>query len=139
VGHKNSKRNTLHDSKSRKIYLFNHFLDLMKWIYIVSILLLVLMTSVQCQKTDILDHSMASNIDDSTSKVITRSNTFTGTDSKVYSWLRLGNVGAGNSWANLENLGAGSVEWYWYSPDNNLYKTDSFDIPTPGSRAGWPS
>lgn len=111
----------------------------MRWIYIVSILLLVLMTSVQCQQTEILDHGMASNIDESTSKVTTRFNTFSSTDSKAYSWLNLGNVGDGNSWSNLENLGAGSVEWYWYSPDNTLYKADSFDIPTPKSRAGWPS
>jgi hypothetical protein len=77
--------------------------------------------------TNILDHSMASNVDESTSKVITRSNTFYNTDSKAYSWLNLGNVGAG------------TVEWRWYSPDGNQYYTYSLDIPMPKSGDYWDS
>jgi len=76
--------------------------------------------------TNILDHSMASNVDESTYKVTTRTNMFSGNDSKVYSWLSLGNVGAGK------------VEWMWYSPKGNLFKTDSVDIPAPSS-AHWSS
>ena len=84
-------------------------------------------TNSNAAGTNILDHSMASNVDESTSKVITRSNTFYNTDSKAYSWLNLGNVGAG------------TVEWRWYSPDGNLYKTGSVDIPPNPSGGNWPS
>ncbi len=70
---------------------------------------------------------MASNVDESTNSVITRTNTFSSTDSKAYSWL------------SLENVGAGRVEWYWYSPDGNLYKTISFDISPNTSGGYWSS
>jgi hypothetical protein len=66
--------------------------------------------------TTILDHSMASNVDESSNHVITRTNEFSSTDNKAYSWLSLGNVGAGTVW------------WYWYY-NNNPYKTSSVDIP----------
>jgi hypothetical protein len=69
---------------------------------------------------------MASNVDESTYKVTTRTNEFSSTDSKAYSWLSLGNVGAGK------------IEWMWYSPKGNLYQKDSVDIPTP-SGAYWSS
>ena len=69
---------------------------------------------------------MASNVNESTANVITRTVLFSRTDSKIYSWLSLGNVGAG------------AVKWMWYSPDGNLYYTGSVDIPTP-SGAYWPS
>lgn len=75
--------------------------------------------------TSILDHTMSSNVDESTSSVITRTNVFSSTDSKAYSWLSLGNVGAG------------TVEWRWYSPDGNSYYTGSVNIPTPTSGAYW--
>ena len=75
----------------------------------------------------ILDHCMASNVDESTNNVITRTNTFSGTDRKVYSWLSLGHV-----------LGA-TVEWHWYSPDGNPYKTGQVDIPRNLSGGFWPS
>jgi hypothetical protein len=75
----------------------------------------------------ILDHRMASNVDESTNNVVTRTNTFSSTDSKVYSWLSLGHV-----------LGA-TVYWHWYSPDGNPYKTDQFDIPRNLSRGFWSS
>jgi tetratricopeptide (TPR) repeat protein len=77
--------------------------------------------------TNILDHSMASNVDESTNRVITRTYKFTSTDSKACSWLSLGNVEAG------------MVEWRWYSPDGNLYKTGSVDIPPNPSGGYWPS
>jgi len=75
----------------------------------------------------ILDHSMASGIDESTNSAITRTYNFTGDDSKVYSWVSLGNVGPG------------SVNWYWYSPDLNLYKTFSVEIPPNPNGGNWPS
>ena len=75
----------------------------------------------------ILDHSMANNVDESTDHVIARTNKFLSTDSKVYSWLSLGNVGAS------------TVEWHWYSPDGNLYKTVSLDIPPNPSGGHWSS
>jgi tetratricopeptide (TPR) repeat protein len=70
---------------------------------------------------------MASDVDESTNNVITRTDKFSTADSKVYSWLSLGNVGAG------------TVEWMWYSPDGNLYKTISFDIPPNTSGGYWSS
>ena len=70
---------------------------------------------------------MADNVDESDSSVITRTNTFSSTDSKAYSWLRLGNVAASR------------VVWLWYSPDGNLYKTDQFEIPGNPSGGYWPS
>lgn len=76
--------------------------------------------------TNVLDHAMASNVDESTNEAITRTNVFSSTDSKAYSWLSLGNARAG------------TVEWRWYSPDGNLYKTGSIDIPVP-SGAYWDS
>jgi tetratricopeptide (TPR) repeat protein len=76
--------------------------------------------------TFVMDHIMASNVDESTNNVITRAYTFSNTDSKAYSWLSLGK--AGND----------TVKWMWYSPDRDLYKNDSFDIPSP-SDAYWRS
>jgi tetratricopeptide (TPR) repeat protein len=76
---------------------------------------------------EILDQSMTSNVDESTKNVTTRTNTFSSTDSKVYSWLSLGHV-----------LGA-TVYWHWYSPDGNPYKTDQFDIPGNPSGGYWSS
>lgn len=76
--------------------------------------------------TTILDHAMASNVDESTNEVITRTNVFSTTDGKAYSWLSLGNVGAG------------TVEWRWYSPDGDLFSTGFVDIPAPAG-AYWDS
>jgi len=77
--------------------------------------------------TEILDHSMASNVDESTNDVITRTSTFSSSDSKIYSWLILG-----------RNLGA-TVKWRWYSPDGNPYKTGQVDVPRNPSGGYWPS
>lgn len=74
--------------------------------------------------TQLLDHALASSVDESTYNVITRTNEFSTTDSNAYSWLSLGNARAG------------TVEWRWYSPDGNLYHTGSVDIPEP-SGARW--
>lgn len=76
--------------------------------------------------TFIKDHIMASNVDESTNNVITRAYSFSSTDSKAYSWISLGKA---------EN---GTVKWMWYSPDGNLYRTETVDIPTP-SGDYWPS
>jgi tetratricopeptide (TPR) repeat protein len=77
-------------------------------------------TTVNTSATDIthiLDHSMGSIVDEPTSSVIKRTYNFSTADRKVYSWLSLGDVGAG------------SIKWFWYSPDGNLFKTGFVDIP----------
>ncbi|VVB68921.1 Photosystem I assembly protein Ycf3 [uncultured archaeon] len=76
---------------------------------------------------EILDHAMASNVDESTANVVTRTETFSSTDSKVYSWLSVGHV-----------LGA-TVDWHWYSPDGNPYKTGQFNVPNNPSGGYWDS
>ncbi len=76
--------------------------------------------------TFVKDHIMASNVDEFTNNVITRAYTFSSTNSKAYSWLSLGKAGNG------------TVNWMWYSPDGNLYRTETVDIPTPSS-GYWPS
>ncbi len=75
----------------------------------------------------ILDHTMASNVDESSNNVITRTSTFSSSDMKVYSWLNLGHV-----------LGT-TVTWHWYSPDGNPYKTGQVDIPRNQNGDYWPS
>jgi len=76
--------------------------------------------------TRILDHSMASNIDDSTRSPITRTDKFfLSTGSKVYSWL------------SLANVGPCTFYWYWYSPDGSWYKTGPFNIPPNPSGGYW--
>lgn len=76
---------------------------------------------------EILDHSMASSIDESTNNAVTRTIEFSGTDSKICSWLSLGHV-----------LGA-EVDWHWYSPDGNPYKTGRVEIPRNQSGGFWPA
>jgi tetratricopeptide (TPR) repeat protein len=76
--------------------------------------------------TFVKDHIMASNVDESTNNVITRAYTFSSTDSKAYSWLSLGKAETD------------TVKWMWYSPDGNLYRTETVDIPIP-SGDYWPS
>lgn len=75
---------------------------------------------------EILDHSMASSIDESTNNAVTRTIEFSGTDSKICSWLSLGHV-----------LGA-EVDWHWYSPDGNPYKTGRIGIPRNQGGGFWP-
>jgi len=77
--------------------------------------------------THILDHSMASSVDESNHIPITRTYKFSTADSKAYSWVSLANVAPGR------------VEWYWYSPDGNLYKTGSADIPANPNGDYWPT
>lgn len=77
--------------------------------------------------THILDHCMARNLDESTNQVIEKSYEFSEADRKIYSWVNFGNIGSGK------------VEWYWYSPDNNLFKTSSFEIPDNASGERWSS
>jgi hypothetical protein len=67
----------------------------------------------------LLDHTMARNVDRFTNYADQRTATFSGTDRTAYSWLSLGDVGAG------------TVKWRWYSPDGNLYQTGVVDIPQP--------
>jgi Flp pilus assembly protein TadD len=75
----------------------------------------------------VLDHSMASGVDESTSSVITRTNTFSSNDSKAYSWLSLGDVGAG------------AVGWVWRDPEGNAYYGTTATIPPYSNGAYWPS
>lgn len=65
---------------------------------------------------NITDHSMASNIDETSNEVITRTSTFSSSDRRVYSWL------------SLEHFLSATVTWHWYSPDGNPYKTGQVDI-----------
>ncbi len=76
---------------------------------------------------EILDHCTASDVDESTNEVITRSNAFSITDNKIYSWLNLGHV-----------LGA-TVIWHWYSPDGNPYKTGQVNIDRNQKGGYWTS
>jgi tetratricopeptide (TPR) repeat protein len=76
---------------------------------------------------EIRDHSMANKVDESNNNVITRTDKFSSSDSRVYSWLSLG-----------RNLGA-TVEWKWYSPDGNPYKSGQVDVPRNPSGGYWPS
>lgn len=75
---------------------------------------------------EILDHSMASNVDQSTNNVITKTDSFSSADGRVYSWLSLGHI-----------LGA-EIDWHWYSPDGNPYKTGRVEIPRNQSGGFWP-
>jgi hypothetical protein len=68
----------------------------------------------------IADHSMASQVDEQSSQLISRTNTFYPSDSKVYSWLSFGKISD-----------AHQVEWRWFSPDGNLYNTYTQQIPKP--------
>ena len=94
-------------------------------LFILYVLCLASIGQTTAIGINILDHTMASNIDEVTNNVITRTNDFSITDNRAYSWLSLGNVGAG------------SVEWIWYSPDGNKFYTGSIDIPMPTSGAYW--
>jgi hypothetical protein len=73
----------------------------------------------------LLDHAMSNNVDESSSEINARTTAFSASDDKAYSWLSLGNIGTSK------------IEWMWYSPDNNTYATDSFDIPMPTSGDYW--
>ncbi len=73
----------------------------------------------------VLDYTMASSVNELTGDVITRTSVFLSTDSKVYSWL------------NLSNVVTGTLEWRWYSPDNNLYYTTSYNVPKPIGASYW--
>jgi Flp pilus assembly protein TadD len=75
----------------------------------------------------IIDHCMASRVDESTNSVITRTNTFSSNDSNAYSWLSLGNVGAG------------AVGWVWRDPEGNAYYGTTLDIPPYSNGDYWPS
>jgi hypothetical protein len=70
---------------------------------------------------------MAGRVDESTNSVITRTNTFSSNDSKAYSWLSLGNVGAG------------AVGWVWRDPEGNAYYGATLEIPPYSNGDYWPS
>jgi tetratricopeptide (TPR) repeat protein len=61
----------------------------------------------------LLDHCMASNVDESTKIVINKTREFSVNNSKAYSWLSLRNA-----------LGASTLWWYWYSPKGDMLYTD---------------
>ena len=68
----------------------------------------------------IIDHSMAAQVDEKSAEVITRADTFSPSTSKVYSWLKLGKIDA-----------AHQVEWRWISPDGSLYDSYNQQISKP--------
>ena len=75
----------------------------------------------------IINHSMASQVDEKTGEVITRASTFSATTSKVYSWLELGKIDS-----------AHQVEWRWISPDGSLYYSYADWVPKPdGEPLDW--
>jgi len=69
---------------------------------------------------EIIDHSMASKVNEENAELITKATTFPATASNVYSWLELGKIDADHQ-----------VEWRWYSPDGALYDTYSEPISRP--------
>lgn len=75
--------------------------------------------------TQLLDHAMSNNVDEASSEINTRTTAFSVSDDKAYSWLSLGNVVTAK------------IEWIWYSPANNTYATNSFDVPMPTSSDYW--
>ncbi len=76
---------------------------------------------------NILDHTMSSQVDESTYQALTRTSTFQLSDRRAYSWISLGNVDD-----------AHQVEWRWFSPDGSLYSTYTQQIPKPsGTPWSW--
>ncbi|VVB68012.1 Uncharacterised protein [uncultured archaeon] len=75
-------------------------------------------TSASGSQPRILDHSMASRVDESTGQASIRATAFQTSDSKVYSWVKFGSI-----------YGAHLVEWKWYSPNGALYESSSTGIP----------
>jgi hypothetical protein len=76
---------------------------------------------------NILDHTMSSQVDESTYQVLTRTSNFQPSDRRAYSWISFGNVGD-----------AHQVEWRWFSPDGSLYSTYTQQIPKPsGTPWSW--
>lgn len=73
-----------------------------------------------------IDYAMASEVDEESSDVITRTNSFSTTDARVYSCLRFENVKEGHA-----------IEWRWYSPDGNLFHIENRDIPSPKNMYTW--
>jgi subtilisin family serine protease len=73
----------------------------------------------------VLDHSMASQVDEKTGQLIARASVFYSGTSKAYSWLRLGGVKDGLT-----------VEWIWLSPDGALYHSETYQIPALGKASG---
>ena len=85
-----------------------------------ALLLSPLNALAQDERTvQLLDHTMAKDIDRFSDDASQRTSTFSNSDRMAYSWLNLGDVGGG------------TVEWRWYSPDGNLYQTGVVDIPQP--------
>lgn len=68
--------------------------------------------------TSLLDHAMASKVDNLANENTNRSNEFFVEDTQAYSWLRLGNVRPG------------TIEWIWFSPDKNVYRSNLYNITT---------
>jgi hypothetical protein len=71
----------------------------------------------------LLDHTMASQVDESTYEAVTRTSTFQPWDRRAYSWISLGNINRGQK-----------VDWNWYAPDGSLYDDFSQNIPEPGDK-----
>jgi tetratricopeptide (TPR) repeat protein len=76
--------------------------------------------------TNVIDHCMASDVDESTKNVIQRSHDFFVNASKAYSWLSLKNVS-----------GSSTVWWYWFSPAGNMLYQDKVQIPIPTNGDRW--
>lgn len=73
-----------------------------------------------------VDYAMASEVDEESSDVITRTNSFSSTDARVYCWLKFENIKEGHE-----------IEWRWYSPDGNLFHIENREIPSPEDMYAW--
>lgn len=71
---------------------------------------------IRANKSEIklIDHAMASDVQESTEIIVKRTDLFYTSNNKVYSWLCLGPID-----------GAHNVEWKWFTPDGNLINTSA--------------
>ena len=85
--------------------------------------------SAASSQIQLIDSTTAQSVDSSTSQPINRSQTFSSSDSSVYSWVELGNIPPPTH----------NVTWVWIGPSGATYFDTSYTIPDPGSGKVWTS
>ena len=85
--------------------------------------------SAASSQTRLVDSTTAQSVDSSTSQPVNRSQTFSSSDSSVYSWVEFGNIAPPSH----------NVTWVWLGPSGATYFEFSFTIPDPGSGRTWAS
>ncbi len=85
--------------------------------------------SLAASSIQLVDSTTAQSVDSSTNQPINRSQTFSTSDSAVYSWVELGSIPSPSH----------NVTWVWLGPGNERYYEASFMIPDPGSGTTWKS